>query len=180
MSAASMINAGEIDRFVNDFRRCRDGGLSRNCTDYARERMISRNPSESLTSINSVVAHGRNAIDYGNRANRSADRTVPATAGGVDPAETQRRGGVSGQIRYRYQATVSGSYQSRSGQARTFSFPTIITSSSALSAGEIRRQAIESVTQFIDSLQSEYDALSGADTSAALDVRVDSAYRDRA
>lgn len=180
MSAANMITAGEVDRFVADFRRCRDGNLARNCTDFARDRMIQRNPSESMSSINSVVNHGRNAVDYGNRANQSADRTLPSTSQGVDPAETQRRGGVGGQIRYRYQATVSGSYQQRSGGSSTFSFPTIISSSTALTAGEIRQQAIDSVSQFIQNLQSEYDALSGADTAAALSVRIDSAYRDRA
>lgn len=175
-----MITAGEIDRFVADFRRCRDGNLQRNCTEFARDRMIARNPSESLSSINSVVNHGRNAIDYGNRANQSADRTTPATSAGVDPAETQRRGGRTGNIRYRYQATVSGTApQGRSGSS-SFSFSTIINSSSSLTAGEIRRQAIESVQQFIQQLQTEYDRLTSVDESVSLDVRIDSAYRDRA
>jgi len=179
MPAANLISAGEVDRFVSDFRNCRDRGLSRNCGDYAEQKLRSRHPSESESTIRSIRNHGESAVDYGNRANQSADRTVVGTSRGVDPAETQRRGGVSGSINYRYGATVSVTISGGPNDGAVFPISVSVNSRDPLTAGEIRESAAKAAEGVADAYAKDSDRLAGAEITVSAEVRINSAYRDR-
>jgi hypothetical protein len=180
MPAADMIAAGELDRYTADFRRCRDQNLSRNCGDYASQRLAARNPTESLASINSVAAQGRSAIDAGNAANQSrGDRTINP-GGRWDPSQILGRAGIGGALRYRYTATVSGTIGGGTMSGTTFSYRVTINSSSPLTVDDIRNQATSQVQAIAERLERQYDRLGGGDLASNITVRIEAAYRDRA
>lgn len=179
MPAADLIAAGEIDRYVADFRRCRDGNLARNCGDYARDQMQVRHGSESAASINSVAAQARQAINSGNAANQSNGSKVVNPGSRYDPSVILQRAGIGGPLRYRYTATVSGTIGGGSMSGTTFSYRIILNSSSPLSVDDIRNEAAQQVAAIAERLDRQYDRLGGGDLAANITVRIEAAYRDR-
>lgn len=179
MPAADLIDAGEVDRYVNDWRNCRDRGIQRDCDAYARQRMQARHPNESPRSIDSVARHGRNAVDYGNRANQTANQNVPATFPGQDPAATQYGSGNRGTIRYVYGTQVSVTMASGPNAGHVFPITVIVYSDTPLTAGEIRQSAVDEGQRLAQQYMRDSDRLAGADLSVTADVRITSTYRDR-
>lgn len=179
MSARDMIDSNEVRNFVYDFRRCRDYNLGSNCEDYARERLVERNRTESRQSIDSVVRHGRDAVNFGNAANQSADTRRLNTSPGTDPTDTQYGGGNTSRIGYRYGAQVTVTVVGGRNAGQTFPIYVEVESRGVLTAGEVRQEAIDEAGRIADAYLKDSDRLSGSDLNVTADVRITSAYRIR-
>lgn len=179
MSVQSLIDAGELDRYAIDYRRCRDHGYQSNCGDYARRQLEGRHPSEGTQSITGLVTQGDQSRRRGLTNQQNQPGYVSGDYGGYDPADIQRRGGNARDIRYRYVVTVDGTIVGGRRAGTTIGVPVVLTSSVPLSRGDIDAQAAAAGLAILQ----QYATGTPPDTQASIptitSTRIESAYRDR-